>query len=70
MKRLWVVRAGRFGEREDKALAQAKLMPGFEDVPPLTGRADRDSMIEVLRDAFPMTARTGGATSPPSSTSS
>jgi restriction system protein len=53
MKRLWVVRAGRFGEREDKALALARLMPGFEDVPALTGRTDRDSIIEVLRDAFP-----------------
>jgi hypothetical protein len=53
MKRLWVVRAGRSGEREDKALALERLMPGFEDVPALTGRTDRDSIIEVLRDTFP-----------------
>jgi restriction system protein len=53
MKRLWVVRAGKFGEREDAALASGRLQPGFEDVPELSGRKGRDAILEILRAALP-----------------
>lgn len=52
MKRAWLVRAGRHGERETLALEQNLTVVGSE-LGDLSGHATRDSLMEALREAFP-----------------
>jgi restriction system protein len=44
MTRLWLVRAGKNGERESAALAQGLLAPGFLEVGDLSEARDRDAV--------------------------
>src|SRR5687768_11135997 len=53
MTRLWIVRAGRNGERELDAIQQGKLMLGFGEVGDLSGLKDRTSILENLGEALP-----------------
>jgi restriction system protein len=54
MIRLWLVRAGKGGERETAALAQGLLAPGFIDVADLAQAKDRDAVLAKVTDAYPM----------------
>lgn len=49
MTRLWIVRAGRHGERESEALANSKLLPGFDDVGDLGMLKDRTAIIAKVQ---------------------
>lgn len=49
MTRLWIVRAGKNGERELAAIEQGRLLPGFTDIGDLTHRMTRDEIADALR---------------------
>jgi restriction system protein len=53
MTRLWIVRAGRNGERELDAIQQGKLMLGFNDVDDLSQYRDRAAILTHLEAAMP-----------------
>lgn len=53
MKRLWIVRAGRSGERELDAISQGKLMLGFSEVGDLSRLKDRHAILTELERAMP-----------------
>jgi restriction system protein len=53
MKRLWLVRAGRQGEREQAALENNALKPGFDGVPDLATAKDRASISSIIAAAHP-----------------
>jgi restriction system protein len=53
MTRLWIVRAGRNGERELEAISQGKLMLGFSEVGDLSELKTRDAILAHLEDAMP-----------------
>jgi restriction system protein len=53
MTRLWIVRAGRNGERELDAIQQSKLMLGFSGVGDLSALNDRAAILEHLEAALP-----------------
>jgi restriction system protein len=53
MKRLWIVRAGRNGERELDAISQGKLMLGFSEVGDLSRLKDRQAILAELERAMP-----------------
>jgi restriction system protein len=53
MTRLWIVRAGRNGERELDAIQQGKLMLGFNDVDDLSRYEDRAAILAHLEEAMP-----------------
>lgn len=53
MTRLWIVRAGRHGERELAAIEQSKLLPGFLEVGDLRKYPDRDAILEHLKEVMP-----------------
>jgi len=53
MTRLWIVRAGRHGERELEAITQGRLLPGFGEVADLSGLNDREAILRVLAATYP-----------------
>lgn len=53
MTRLWIVRAGRGGERELDAISQGRLMLGFVEVGDLTNLGDREAIFAHLGEAMP-----------------
>jgi restriction system protein len=53
MKRAWLVRAGRHGERETLALEQNLAVVGWIELEDLSGHTTRDSLMDALREAFP-----------------
>lgn len=53
MTRLWIVRAGKQGERELAAIEQNKLFPGFLDVGDLRRHKDREAILKHLKKANP-----------------
>ncbi len=53
MTRLWIVRAGKQGEREFAGIEQSKLFPGFLEVGDLSARNDRDAILEHLEEVMP-----------------
>lgn len=53
MTRLWIVRAGRNGERELDVIQQGKLMLGFNDVDDLSQFKDRAAILAHLEEAMP-----------------
>ena len=70
MTRLWIVRAGKQGDRELAAIEQDRLLPGFLEVGDLRRFPDRDAILEHLEEVMPDGAATGSGTSPRSSISS
>lgn len=46
MTRLWIVRAGRHGERALEAITQGRLLPGFNELGDLSGLKDREATDE------------------------
>ena len=53
MTRLWIVRAGKQGDRELAAIAHDRLLPGFLDVGDLRRFPDRDAILEHLEEVMP-----------------
>ena len=53
MTRLWIVRAGKQGDRELAAIEQGRLLPGFLDVGDLRRFPDRDAILEHLAEVMP-----------------
>src|SRR3546814_8193162 len=53
MTRLWIVRAGKHGERELAAIEHSKLYPGFEQVGDLRESKDREAIHDCLNEAMP-----------------
>ena len=53
MKRLWIVRAGKHGERELAAIAESRLLPGFLEVGDLRLYSDRDAILTHLEQVMP-----------------
>ncbi len=53
MTKLWIVRAGAHGERENAAIDKSELLPGFLEVGDLTQRVDRDAVLDHLREVWP-----------------
>lgn len=52
MEQLWIVRAGRHGERESPAIEENKLFPGFIEVGDLSTRNSRDEIFEHLQEVL------------------
>ena len=53
LPKVYVVRAGRNGEDEDYALENNVAIVGFRDVPTLEGANDFDSVLELVKNAYP-----------------
>lgn len=56
MTTAWVIRAGRFGEREDWALQNNVSGGGWHEVPNLTPYNSRDEITSVIATTFPSAA--------------
>lgn len=52
MKRLWLVRLGKFGEQEAHALETGELVLGFK-IGELPGAKDRDAVLALVQKSFP-----------------
>jgi restriction system protein len=50
---LWLVRAGRYGEREDFALENNLAVIGWDDLPDLSGLKTRDELTDILAEKYP-----------------
>lgn len=53
MMALWLVRAGRYGERESLALEKGLAVIGWEDLPDLSGVGTREELYELLEKTYP-----------------
>ena len=53
MTRLWIVRAGKQGDRELAAIEQGRLLPGFLEVGDLRSFPNRDAILEHLAEVMP-----------------
>lgn len=50
---LWLVRAGRFGDRESLALEQGRVLIGWEEMPDLANIAERSELTALLAQVYP-----------------
>lgn len=50
---LWLVRAGRVGEREQLALSQGLATAGWEELPDLSGITSRAELLSLLQQTYP-----------------
>ncbi len=50
---LWLVRAGRHGEREDFALENNVVVIGWDALKDLSGISSRDELIRVMAETYP-----------------
>ncbi len=50
---VWLVRAGRSGEREEFALEHGVAVIGWDELPDLSGVSSREEIEELLREAHP-----------------
>ena len=50
---VWLVRAGRSGERESLALEQGLSIIGWEELPDLSGVASREALAELVSITYP-----------------
>lgn len=50
---LWLVRAGRYGEREDFALENSLAVIGWDDLPDLAVLEKRDELADILAEKYP-----------------
>jgi restriction system protein len=57
MNRLWIVRAGKHGERELAAIEQNRLLPGFLEVGDLRTLQGRDEILTHLQQVIPGAAQ-------------
>jgi restriction system protein len=54
---MWLVRAGKAGEKEMCALRNNVAIIGWEELPDLTPYRDRDSLLTLLQDVYPSERR-------------
>lgn len=52
---VWLVRAGRRGEREDLALQENVVVIGWQELPDLAGIQSREALEVLYRDVYPDT---------------
>ena len=52
MKSAWVIRSGRYGERDDWAIANGFSGGGWKEVPDLTPFTTREDVEQVIADTF------------------
>ena len=57
MTRLWIVRAGKHGERELSAIEKNRLLPGFLEVGDLGPLQGRDAILAHLQEVMPGAAQ-------------
>ena len=50
---VWLVRAGRYGEREDLALDKGLAVIGWEELPSLMTAKGKDDVFRLMHDAWP-----------------
>ncbi len=50
---LWVVRAGRYGERESYALEHGRAVIGWDELPVLSGAGSREEVERIIREHCP-----------------
>jgi len=50
---IWLVRAGRHGEREEAALEKGMAVIGWEELPDLTPIKTREALAELLKETYP-----------------
>ena len=50
---LWMVRSGKYGERENLALEKNMTIMGWEEVPDLSGVKSREQLREILEKTYP-----------------
>ena len=50
---LWIVRAGRSGEQEQRALQNGFCTIGWNDMPDLSKYKTREQMIEIYQEIYP-----------------
>lgn len=50
---VWLVRAGRSGEREDFALENSVAVIGWDELPDLSGVSSREDVLQLLAEAHP-----------------
>lgn len=50
---LWLIRAGRYGERESLALDEGLSLIGWEELPDLAGIGSREELEELVRATYP-----------------
>ncbi len=50
--KMWLVRAGKSGEREKLALEQNVAVIGWEELPDLTAYGTRDALATLLKATF------------------
>ena len=50
---IWIVRAGKHGEREDFAIQNKVAVIGWEELPDLTGLKDRKELAVLLEEKYP-----------------
>ncbi|HAE62735.1 MAG TPA: restriction endonuclease [Eubacteriaceae bacterium] len=50
---LWVVRAGKYGEREEQALEKNVAAIGWDELPDLSGIKTREELYELLEKTYP-----------------
>ncbi|MFC4222306.1 restriction endonuclease [Lysinibacter cavernae] len=53
MSSAWVIRSGKFGERDQWAISNGLSGAGFPEIPDLTGCTTREDVAEIVRTSFP-----------------
>ena len=53
MTRLWIVRAGKHGERELEAIEQGRVILGFMQVDDIGALSDRTAILSRLKELMP-----------------
>jgi restriction system protein len=54
---LWLVRAGRYGEQEVRALEKGLVSVGWKDLPDLSGVKTRDELVKLFEKTYPNRTR-------------
>ena len=54
---MWLIRAGRAGEREQLALENNVAVIGWEELPDLATCATRDALATLLKNTYPTNPR-------------
>ena len=53
MTKAWVIRSGKFGERDHEALERGLSGGGWEEFPDLTPLTTREEIAEVVEQVYP-----------------
>jgi restriction system protein len=50
---VWLVRAGRYGERENTALEKGLALIGWDDLPDLSKVTAKEDLARIMRETYP-----------------